>query len=93
MVGKVIRSLLVSTKNLDSKEKRTQVTRRKWTTRAHNSFKDKDKEKANVVSSVIIKEPLDAKDILYATMATDHVEVNDVSIYIHAHDIHITKSI
>ena len=47
---------------------------------AHNSFKDKDKEKANVVSSVIIKEPLDAKDILCATIATDHAKVNGASI-------------
>ena len=34
---------------------------------AHNNLKDKDKEKANVASSVIIEEPLDATDILCAT--------------------------
>ena len=34
---------------------------------AHNNFKDKDKEKANVAASVIIEEPLDATDILCAT--------------------------
>ena len=52
---------------------------------------DKDKAKAHMVFSVILEEPYDAKDILYATMATDHVEVNDASIYINVDDMHFTK--
>ena len=59
---------------------------------AHNSFKDNDKEKTNVSFSVIIEKPSDAKDIVCATMAIDHAEVNDASVYIHAHDMKITKS-
>ena len=47
--------------------------------KAHNIFKNKHKEKANVISSVIIEEPSNVKDILCATMAADHVEVNDAS--------------
>ena len=42
--------------------------------------------------SVIIEKPSDAKDIVCATMAIDHAEVNDASVYIHAHDMKITKS-
>ena len=37
---------------------------------AHNNLKDKDKEKANVASSVIIEEPSNAEDILCVAMAT-----------------------
>ena len=50
---------------------------------AHNSFKDKDKEKANVASSVIIEETSDAKDILCTTMAADHVEFIGDSDFTH----------
>ena len=45
-----------------------------------------------MVSSVIIEETSDAKDILCTTMAADHDEVNDASSFIHAHDMQITKS-
>ena len=38
------------------------------------------------------EEPLDAEDILCATMATDHPEVNGASVFIHAQDMQITKS-
>ena len=58
---------------------------------AHNSFKDKDKENANVASSVIIEEPSDVEDILCANMTPSHAEVNDASVYIHGHDMQITK--
>ena len=51
---------------------------------AHNSFKDKDKEKTNVSFSVIVEKPSDAKDIVCATMATDHAEVKGASIFIQA---------
>ncbi|KAH7302046.1 hypothetical protein KP509_23G053800 [Ceratopteris richardii] len=58
---------------------------------AHDTSKDKDKEKANVASSVIIEELSDAEDILCATMEAEHAEVIDPSINIHAQDMQITK--
>ena len=38
------------------------------------------------------EEPLDAEDILCATMASYHPEVNGASVFIHAQDMQITKS-
>ena len=45
-----------------------------------------------MVSNVIIEETSDAKDILCATMGTDHAKVNGASVFIHAQDMQITKS-
>ena len=42
------------------------------------TFKDNDKEKATVVSSVIIEEQSNAEDTLCAITTTNHVEVNDL---------------
>ena len=59
---------------------------------AHYNFKDKDREKAKVASSVIIEKPSNEEDILCATMTTNYVEVNEnASVYIIIGYMHITK--
>ena len=45
-----------------------------------------------MASNVIIEETSDAEDILCATMAANHAEVNDGYVFIHAQHMQITKS-
>ena len=53
---------------------------------AHNNFKGKEKEKANVASNIIIEKPLDVETILCPTIATNHDEVNGL-LFLFMHNI------
>ena len=52
----------------------------------------KDKEKANVASSVVIEELLDVEDILCVTLSVDDAHELDASLNVHTQDMQITKS-
>ncbi len=52
----------------------------------------KDKEKANVASSVVIEELSDVEDILCATLSDDEAYDIDASLNVHSQDMQITKS-
>ena len=46
-----------------------------------------------MASNVIIEEPSNAENIICATMEANHVDVNGASVFIHAHDMQIRKSV